>query len=163
MSAAIDGTDEIRTETKKFPKQGTMLREFAYGSPRRERRHLTPETEASRGGRQHAVRARALPRRREQQHQQGQRRLADRDATRGRKRLTPGTEAPRGNGSASRGLRHRAPHTPPRSRKQRRPAAVVRRGVADGTESVVRLTVRATSSRRASVPSSRRAAPDPSA
>lgn len=55
------------------------------------------------------------------------------------------------------------PCSPPRRRKQRRPAAVVRRGVADGAESVVRLTVRATSSRRASVPSSRRAAPDPSA
>ena len=48
-------------------------------------------------------------------------------------------------------------------RKRRRPAAVVRRGVADGTESVVRLTVRATSSRRVPCRSSRRAARDPSA
>ena len=50
MSAANDAPDEVCPETKKFPKQGTMLREFAYGSPRQERRRLTPETEASRGG-----------------------------------------------------------------------------------------------------------------
>lgn len=86
----------------------------------------------------------------------------------------PGTEASHaGNGDARGGgnTPHRAP---PRRRKRKRPTPppetktphriiAVRRGVADGAESVVRLTVRATSSRRASVPSSRRAAPDPSA
>ena len=85
MSAANDAPDEVCPETKKFPKQGTMLREFAYGSPRQERRRLTPETEASRGG---------------------------------------------GN------TLHLAPTPQPETKTPRR--TMMRRGVADGTESVVR-------------------------
>lgn len=103
MSAANDAPDEVCPETKKFPKQGTMLREFAYGSPRRERRH--PQ------GRQHAVRARAPPRRRKQQHPQGQRRHT-------------GTKASHtGNGSIPRGAATRHSRTLPTPRRATLPAA----------------------------------------
>lgn len=160
MSAATDAPEEVRPETKKIPGASFLAPGICVW--------LTPPgTEAPREE-VNTPRLAPYPAAGNNNTRKG------RGATRERRRLTPETEASHaGNGSATRGGQHPAPRTlprrrkrerhTPRRRKQRRPAAVVRRGVADGAESVVRLTVRATSSRRASVPSSRRAAPDPSA